>query len=257
VVEDHPTNQKVTERYLKKAGYKVDIAGNGKLGEKAFKRKQYDLILMDMQMPVMDGYEASAKIRAYEQKHAARNPQPATRVPIIAMTAHAASGDREKCLGAGADDYIAKPMSREELLDMVAKWSISKKESGKADEVTEQKKPDDKTTEGDAPMNLEWALDLYDGDKEFLMEVLHEFLEKTGNQIESIRQAISGGDAEVVRREGHSIKGGAAILTANDISGLAYKLQEIGESGDLDSSTGTLEKLEAEFHRLENYVKVL
>jgi CheY-like chemotaxis protein len=251
VVEDHPTNQKVITRYLTRAGYKVDIAENGLEGVKAFKQKQYNLILMDMQMPVMDGYEATAEIREFELQHGD------SRVPIIAVTAHAAKGDREKCLEAGADDYTTKPLSRETLLDLVAKWIAQEQGASDASDnrpVQEQVQVQ-KQAPVDAPMNYEYALDQYEGDKDFLIEILTEFLEKTRTQINDIRQAVSEGNSEVVRREAHSIKGGSSILTAMDLSNAGYELQIIGESGSLEGSAEVIERLEKEFHRLESYAK--
>jgi len=116
LAEDYPTNQQVAIRHLSKAGYQVDLAENGNQAVEAYRRKAYDLILMDIQMPLMDGYEATREIRKLET-------QPLNPLPIIAMTAHAMKGVRERCLEAGMDDYIAKPLSRKKLLAMVDKWS--------------------------------------------------------------------------------------------------------------------------------------
>ena len=121
LVEDYPTNQQIATRHLIKGGYQVDLAEDGMQAVEAYKRKVYNLILMDIQMPIMDGYTATQEIREVE----ARNLEPSTiqRIPIIAMTAHAIKGYREKCLEAGMDDYIAKPLRRKELLAMAEKWT--------------------------------------------------------------------------------------------------------------------------------------
>ena len=121
LVEDYPTNQQVAMRHLSKAGYQVDLAEDGSQAVKAYKRKSYNLIFMDIQMPIMDGYAATQEIREIET----RNLEQSTiqKVPIIAMTAHAIKGYREKCLKAGMDDYIAKPIRRKELLTIVEKWT--------------------------------------------------------------------------------------------------------------------------------------
>jgi PAS domain S-box-containing protein len=121
LVEDYPTNQQVVMRHLSSAGYQVDLARDGSQAVKAYERKKYNLIFMDIQMPIMDGYAATQEIRKIET----RNPEPSTiqRVPIIAMTAHAVKGYRERCLKAGMDDYIPKPVKRKELLAIVEKWT--------------------------------------------------------------------------------------------------------------------------------------
>jgi len=134
LVEDYPTNQLVAMRHLHGAGYRVDLAENGQQAVEACRRKRYDLILMDIQMPVLDGYEATREIRANEEQLKAQSSKlkgkeegdvsaRSERVPIIAMTAHAIKGYRDRCLEAGMDDYIAKPLRSKELLAMVAKWT--------------------------------------------------------------------------------------------------------------------------------------
>lgn len=143
LAEDYPTNQKVVLRHLQTAGYQADLAENGRQAVEAFKQKHYDLILMDIQMPEMDGYEATKQIRYLESKNSAieegnnsdiktqdtdksaiRSPQSATRrVPIIAMTAHAIKGYKEYCIEIGMDDYITKPMRKKKLLEIIEKWS--------------------------------------------------------------------------------------------------------------------------------------
>jgi len=132
LAEDYPTNQQVAMRHLQRAGYRIDLAENGLQAVEAYKRKRYDLILMDIQMPVMDGYVATQQIREIETRNLSEQSgdpggidQQSTiqRVPIIAMTAHAIRGYREKCLKAGMDDYIAKPIKRKDLLTMVEKWT--------------------------------------------------------------------------------------------------------------------------------------
>ncbi len=125
LVEDYLTNQRVAMRHLKKAGCRADLAKNGLEAVDAFKRNRYDLVLMDIQMPVMDGYEATARIRARELLSVHGEGDGPARIPIIAVTAHAMKGYREKCLARGMDDYITKPLKRKDLINMVRKWSWS------------------------------------------------------------------------------------------------------------------------------------
>ena len=264
LVEDYPTNQQVAMRHLMKGGYQVDLAEDGSQAVKAYKRKSYNLIFMDIQMPIMDGYAATQEIRKIETRNLEQstinnpkstiNNQQSTiqRVPIIAMTAHAIKGYRERCLEAGMDDYIAKPLRRKELLTIAEKWSsrIDDCRLMIDDCIAPQG-----NRESEAPMEYERALEEFEGDGEFLMEVLEGFIGNVTSQIKLIRQAISDGDAEAVRREAHSIKGGAANLTANDLSGIAFEIENIGKSGVLVEGTETLEKLEREFFRLEHFVR--
>ncbi|MBW1861516.1 MAG: response regulator [Deltaproteobacteria bacterium] len=263
LVEDYPTNQKVAVSLLQRAGYEVDLVEDGQKAVRAFKRKRYDLILMDVQMPVMDGCLATVKIREHEDL-AESNSQSPTRIPIIAMTAHAMKGDRERCLDAGMDDYITKPFNKKDLLAMLDKWSkgiddcrLNIEDWGNKNGDPEQPSIFNLQSKSAAPMNPESALDLYDGDMEFMMEVLSGFLEEAEGQIETIRKAITDGNAEVLRKEAHSIKGGAAILTANDLSEVAFELENIGRSRDVKGSLETLERLEKEFDRLKVYIKAI
>jgi len=265
LAEDYPTNQQVAMRHLQRAGYQVDLAENGREAVEAYERKSYDLILMDIQMPVMDGYEATHEIRKLETgkyrketgKPSAHPPthQPISHVPIIAMTAHAIKGYREKCLEAGMDDYITKPLKRADFLIMVDKWSTAIADCGLRIAASKSGIQNPKSELGNDPMDFARAIEEFEGDEEFLMEVLEGFIGNVTSQIKLIRQAISDGDGETVRREAHSIKGGAANLTANDLSGIAFEIENIGSSGALEKGIETLDRLEKEFHCLETFVK--
>ena len=249
LVEDYPTNQQVAMRHLIKGGYQVDLAENGRQAVEAYERKLYDLILMDIQMPVMDGYAATRKIREIETRDMEQSST--QRIPIIAMTAHAIKGYREKSFEAGMDDFITKPLRRKKLLAIVAKWT---------EEIDDNKIPHTSqkleigNIQSKVPMEYRRALEEFEGDETFLMEVLQGFLGKVREQIKTIRKAISDGDAEVVRREGHSIKGGAENLTADKLADIAFELENIGKHGTLEGGANTLEKLEREFFRLEYFI---
>ena len=290
LAEDYPINQQVALLNLDSAGYQMDLAKNGQQAVAAFKRKQYDLILMDIQMPVLDGFGATKTIRNLEEKISKiRNKKASAeleRIPIIAMTAHAIKGYKEKCLAAGMDDYMTKPLKRKELLAMVDKWtkrtddcrlterSVDPDLSGTVvdcgDEIA---KPQSVTTVNhqssianhqssianhqskDAPMNFEKAVVEFAGNKDLLIDVIAGFIKNIKTQIGTLHQAISAGDAEVVKREAHSIKGGAATLTADELSKIAFELETIGSSGDLKEGAKVLGKLEKEFQRLEVYAR--
>ncbi|MCP4602074.1 MAG: response regulator [Proteobacteria bacterium] len=249
LVEDYITNQQVATRHLQKAGYYVKIAENGRIAVDEYKRKHYDLILMDIQMPIMDGYQATEEILNIQNEKAEK-------VPIIAMTAHAIKGYRDECLNKGMDDYLSKPFKRRELLEIVDKWIVSTPALNKKQLKSSIVNRDTavKIEEG-APMEYEAAIEEFEGDEEFLIEVLDGFLENVGAQIGTIRKAISDGDAEVVREEAHSIKGGAANLRAGDLSKTALQLENHGKTENLKNGTIILEVLEKELHRLDSYVK--
>jgi signal transduction histidine kinase/CheY-like chemotaxis protein len=268
LVEDNPTNQLVTMRHLRGAGYFVDLADNGKIAVDAFNKKPYDLILMDIQMPMMDGYEATRRIREREKEHKAQgsrlkgtesvdlsahsfqHPADARRVPIIAMTAHAAKSDRERCLQVGMNDYISKPFRRKELLNIVIKWF---KSAGETNPLLGPDLPMDVAVAHNAPMNFEQACREFEGDRDFLIEVLTGFFDTAGIQIDTIQQAISDGDAEKVWKEAHSMKGGAANLTAQNLSQTALYLETMGKSEDLKGCSEALGRLKVEYGRLKVY----
>jgi len=265
LAEDYPTNQQVAKRHLDHAGYQVDLAEDGEQALEAFKRKHYDLILMDLQMPHMDGYQATKAIRALESALAAMENKNAhktmPRVPIIAMTAHAMKEYKELCLEAGMDDFLSKPLTKKELLSMVAKWLNSRSRpsnlSGSAPN------PPPKTGQDISPIEIQpgnpidWerAMKEFEGDKEFLSEVIEGFTKKVSEQIGTIRKALSCGDAETVRKEAHSIKGGAANLTAVDLSRVAFELESKGKSKELNGAGEIVDGLEREFETLRRYVQ--
>jgi signal transduction histidine kinase/CheY-like chemotaxis protein/HPt (histidine-containing phosphotransfer) domain-containing protein len=270
LAEDYPTNQQVVLRHLRSNGYIVDLAENGQIAVDAYRKKHYDLILMDIQMPLMDGYQATTMIRKWESgmgnsecgmrnkigkdsdlKSKIQNRKSEIEsVPIIAMTAHATKGDREKCLQAGMDDYIAKPLKRKELLNIVNKWIKSAVE---VNPTPLPSRPMDDVVGEDAPMNFEQARKEFEGDKDFLMEVMTGFFDNVGTQIETIHQAISDGDTEKVWQEAHSIKGGAANLTAEILSQTALDLETMGKSENLKGSLDALGRLKIEYDRLKAY----
>jgi PAS domain S-box-containing protein len=254
LVEDYPTNQQVVLIYLSEAGYQVDLAENGYQAVEAFKGKHYDLILMDIQMPVMDGYEATLAIRKFEKKVLLAGVEQGRgtfkRVPIIAMTGHAVKGYKDRCLDVGMDDYIAKPLRMKALVGMVERWIRPDSVSGQAAQG-----PDGPMDEGHAPMNFEKALEEFKGHKDVLMEVLEGFVKNVGVQMEGMRKAIYSEDADTLWREAHAIKGGAANLVADELSRLALELERIGKSGRLKEGMEALGRLEKEFGRLEAYLK--
>ena len=245
LAEDNPMNQKLAVALLKKAGYTVDAVENGRLAVEALNRTPYDLVLMDVQMPQMDGFEATKVIR--ERKDDRRN------TPIVAMTAHAMKGDRERCLGAGMDDYIAKPIEPQELLEAIKKWVMS-------DDPNKVKPgPGTPGKEGlpkDVPIDLEGVLsDRFDGDKDLLTEILREFLDYAPKQLKVLQQAAEEGRPEVVETEAHSLKGAAANLGARRLADLSLSLELAGRARNLAEAAKMTNDLQTEFERLEEFVR--
>ncbi len=232
LAEDYPVNQKVVMAHLTRAGYRVDLAENGRDAVEAFQQNRYDLVLMDIQMPKMDGYGATRAIREFESKH----PTPGLRpVPIIAMTAHAVKGYRERCLSTGMNDYITKPLGRGALLAMVDRWR-----SGPGKPA-----PGARTYEA-PPMELERAVEEFDGDRELVLEILTGFLAIAKDQVSTMKKALEHQEKDVIKREAHAIKGGAGNLTADRLAGLAHELEN-------DPSPIALARLDNEIKRLADH----
>jgi PAS domain S-box-containing protein len=264
LAEDYPTNQRVAIQHLEDAGYKVDLAENGRKAVDMAERNPYDLILMDIQMPEMGGFEATHLIREFELQNS--NGGEPKRSIIIAMTAHAMTGYRERCLERGFDDYICKPLKRKELLALMDKWAgkITTNQSsvidGQEDKsaVTKNGIPDGtEDSNTSEPMNFKLMVEEFQGDQDSLIEILDDFIGDIKDQIENIEQAITNGNAETVRKEAHAVKGGALNMSANDLSRIAYELEKAGKSGDLEKGNEIYRMLKHEVSRLEQYVKAL
>ena len=243
LVEDNPMNQKLAIALIKRAGYSVHPVENGIKAIETLKQSTYNLILMDVQMPEMNGFEATKAIRQMEgeKKH----------IPIVAMTAHAMKGDKERCLKAGMDDYIAKPIEPQELFDTIEKWSKNycrEKVKTKKDDYKKKK------TEKNIPIEFETAVDRFCGDRELLENMLEEFLDYVPKQLRTLDKAIKKGDAETVDREAHSLKGLAAQLSVKGLADLSLNLELLGQKGNLDEANDELDKLKTEFQHLKEYI---
>jgi two-component system, sensor histidine kinase and response regulator len=252
VAEDYPTNRQIAMKHLTKAGYMVDAVENGRQAVDAWMSKDYDLIFMDVQMPVMDGYEAVQTIRNLEAcPDEARKilPRVRKRTPIIAMTAHAMQEYLDRCIAVGMDGYLTKPLKGQKFIEVVEAWTRG--------EPFPDRTVQDRTATGTAQeiFNYEKVLAEFDGDRAFLADVAREFLVKVRSQIQIIRDYITTGNGELMSREAHAIKGGAANLTAMELSRTALSLERIGKSGKLDGAPGELENLERALESLKTELK--
>ena len=242
IVEDNVVNQRVATRMLEKLGCRVDVAVNGQEAVEATARGGYDLVFMDCQMPVMDGYDATRSIRQREK-------QSGQHLPIIAMTANAMPGDREKCLDAGMDDYLSKPVDPDRLLAMLRQWlpEPSSQSSGAAtgqelnDEVV-----DPSIIDADA---FDALLALCDVDEtpEILCEILEAFVDDTAMQLTALREAAALNDAGLIERSAHALKSSSSNVAALRMSELCLTLQTMGRSGTVDGAMVHIQQLEDEF----------
>ena len=250
LVEDYPTNQKLAVNYLKSDGFLVDIAENGKIAVEKFEKNQYNLILMDIQMPVMDGYEATKQIRKIEYN------LKKIKTPIIAMTAHSLKCFKNQCLMAGMDDYIAKPIIKKDFITIVNKW-VKLNQDNILNKIT----PDNETNNDDKinanknslPIDINKAIEEFDGKKEIVIMVLKKFIANLKKQLLLIKESIENNDYNLLSKEAHSIKGGAANITAYDISNTASKLEKTAQSKNMENAMILFENLQNETSLLEQY----
>jgi two-component system sensor histidine kinase/response regulator len=232
LVEDNAVNQLLALRLLEKQGHAVTIAANGKKALEALKKESYDLVLMDIQMPEMNGWEATQAIREYEKVTGEH-------IPIVAMTAHAMKGDKERCTAAGMDDYLTKPIRIPELLSIV-------------DEIGNRKALSKGTRAGSRSqiIDLAAALDRLEGDRELFFELAHVFKEGCPRAIEEIRRAIGTQDATMLERHAHNLKGSSANLGASGVPLAAGALEDCARSGNLKQANDLFKALEQELDLL-------
>jgi len=259
VAEDNQINQQVAVNMLKKAGYvNVDLAGNGRIAADAADKNDYDIIFMDIQMPEIDGFEATRIIREKEmdKKHNI----------IVAMTAHAMEGDRRKCLGAGMDDYISKPISPQEMFSVIRKWVKAKMEDAgyevepKEVQVTQSAAVLAQMETGKeqaSPVNMKSAMERFDNDMEFFKKMVDEFLSYVPEQIKSLEEAVKSGKADEVNNIGHSIKGAAGMLSADKVSSVALSIETKGRNHDISDVPKLIDELKYEISLFEDFVEIL
>jgi CheY-like chemotaxis protein/HPt (histidine-containing phosphotransfer) domain-containing protein len=238
LAEDNIINQKVVISTLKKLGYNADAVANGKEAVKALEMIPYDVVLMDCQMPEMDGYEATGEIRKRSSKVLDHE------VPVIAITANVMKGDREKCLNAGMDDYLPKPIYPNELSDMLEKW-IGKQDASQQEETTGSNKEPVQNIFDKAGL-----LDRLMGDEALANEILGEFLEDVPRNVSALKEALDNGDAPSIQLRAHTIKGQSANVGGEALRETAFEIEKAGESGDLETVKARMTELEAQFDRL-------
>jgi PAS domain S-box-containing protein len=235
VAEDHEVNQKVTVKLLEKLGYRADVAANGREAVEAFERGRYDIILMDCSMPDMDGFDAARAIRTTEA---------GARTAIIAMTANALEGDRERCIAAGMDDYIAKPVDRSELAHKLARWSTTAMVG--VSSLDNPTPPENGIPSIDATRLAELAELSDDDDPQWMNTLITKFLRDSENRLVQLQAAAETGDPGTLKGVAHSLKGSAWNMGAGKMANHAQRLQLIGQSGTLDGAAEAIAHLKEE-----------
>ena len=245
LAEDNFTNRRVALAILEKIGLKVDLAENGIKAVEAIKTKKYDLVLMDIQMPEMDGIEATRRIRN-EQSETDKSD-----IPIIAMTAHALNGDREKCLRAGMNDYVTKPITPENLAQVLQKWMPT---TPKKQEMPDHKPPSSETSTPQI-FNKSALLERLLNDKKLAEKVIDAFLEDIPTQMDKMKTSLAKQDASTVRRQAHSIKGASANVGGEILSSIAFLAEKAAEKGDLTSVERHILELQNSFNQLKEVME--
>jgi PAS domain S-box-containing protein len=240
VVEDTPVNQRVALAMLAKLGYRADAVGDGREAIAALARVPYDAILMDVQMPEMDGIAATLAIRADEG--------PAQHTPIIAMTANAMPGERERCLVAGMDDYISKPFHVHQLGRVVARWLPPVDDD--APEPQGEVAPTSPSAEGPAAPGASAVIDptaLAGFNPEFVADIVALFVRDAPGHLTALRDRLASDDAGGLKREAHTLKGIAGTLGAREVQELAASIERAAGSGSIQGIGDLLPQLERAF----------
>jgi CheY-like chemotaxis protein len=235
LAEDNAVNQKVAVRMLEKNGHSVVVANNGHEALQELGREAFDIVLMDVQMPEMNGFEATAAIRE-EEKGKGRH------IPIIALTAHAIRGDEERCLKAGMDAYVSKPIQVAKLFETIDRLLSSRPKGPEGEPIPERRKGD--VLEEAAVMAVA------DGDPKFLREITEAFVESSSHLLGEIKNAIAHGDGRTLERSAHSLKGAVSNFGAQRAVEAASLLEKLGSANHLARAEEVCRRLEAEIDQL-------
>ena len=238
LVEDNPVNQRLALEILSRRGHRVTVADNGLQALERLNGRTFDVVLMDVQMPEMNGLEATRAIRDIERGTGRH-------MPVVAMTAHAMSGDRERCLEAGMDDYLTKPIRAEALVTYVERLTM-------ADNVVKpavgQTAPPPAAS--GPVLDLQEALDRVDGDRDLLSEIAGLFLADVDEMMDVVRKAVEAKDGPALHRAAHRLKGSVVTFAAAPAADAALALELLGRDGQVEAAGEALTRLETEIPRL-------
>jgi len=252
LAEDNITNQQVALGILKKLGLRADAVANGAEAVKALETLPYDLVLMDVQMPEMDGLEATRAIR---------HPQSAVRnhhIPIIAMTANAMQGDRQTCLDAGMNDYVSKPIAPQALAEALDTWlpkdtAATTEDAPDASERTSAVSAQEHAEEPEAPVfDRAGMLARLMDDEELARTVTEAFLDDIPRQIEALRGYLDAGDVAGAERQAHTIKGVSATVGGQGLRAVAFEMEKAARARDVSAVKARMADLEGQFEALKD-----
>jgi PAS domain S-box-containing protein len=243
IAEDNPLNQRMSVALIQKLGCSAAVAADGAEALSALRLEPFDAVLMDVQMPGMDGLETTVRIRAEEAGTGRR-------LPIIALTAHAMKGDRERCLEAGMDAYLSKPVSFRDLYLVLADLADRTKSQPAAASAEETSRIMSEPTPPSSVFNRQVALTRVGGDEELLRELTEVFLADCPKWLNDLRKAAASGNAVDLRRAAHTIKGAVGYFGADEAGAAADRLQELGRAGDVAAAVAVVPELEHALERL-------
>jgi CheY-like chemotaxis protein len=231
LAEDNPANQKVALYVLRQRGHTVEVAQNGSQAIEKIGQQQFDVVLMDVQMPEMDGFQATSVIRAMPDARKAK-------LPIVAMTAYALKGDQERCLAAGMDAYISKPINADELIAMVERLT------GKGERTLTTESQDPSPKAQDLPFDLNVAVSKCFGEYTMFQEMVECFFGEVTPLLEWMRTALANGDAAEMGNAAHRLKGTVTYLGAPPALDATQRVEQVGRSGDLTGAARAIDQLE-------------
>ncbi len=254
LAEDNPVNRRVATRLIEKQGWSLLAVENGREAVQALQSQRFDVVLMDVQMPVMDGWQATKAIRIVEETRGGH-------VPIVAMTAHAMKGDRERCLAAGMDDYVTKPINAGHFVAAVERAlksavATSSSGCGHCGEISSSTNEgqvqavanSDKDTQ--EPFDLVALQERMEGDMELIAEIVEVFLDTSSGMLEKIQRAAAERDCQALELAAHAMKGMLWTLCASPAAQAAMDLETSGRNGELSETSHNLDRLEQELLRL-------
>ncbi len=245
VAEDDAINQKAIKSIMTKIGYRAKVVTNGQEAIRALEQESYDLVVMDCQMPVMDGYEATAIIRSQESKVKDHS------VPVIALTGHALDGDMEKCIKAGMDDYLSKPVKPGEMADMIDKWLLNQ------EPVQDRKHSAVHMDAEDDVFDLSLLMSNFPEDKGLIHNLLNDFCEYLPDKLSALKVAFAKNDANLIRDEAHALKGSSANMGAIAMQKIAREIEKRAKSGDIAAIEALIKQLDEQSETVLTVIKGL